>query len=406
MANTGQFAKVIVTAAGKDMIAKSQGGQILHFTRVSLGDGLVAPGEDPVNYTSVKNERLSVPIAKYNNLNNGQFEIQFRVSNQNVTEGFWHREIGVMAKIDNGTEELYAYTTAGNTASYIYDKTAPVDERVVNVTFVIGNALNLDVVIDNSIIYLTKKDYEQSMREHENNPEAHGNAMQTHNEDESAHTDMVGATENLNGKRGMAPAPPKGSQDLPLCGGAVYKVLPIGGGGTGATSAAAARTNLGIDVTYFNPTGSIIAFAGNTLPDGYLLCDGSKVSRTTYKKLFDVIGTTYGAGDGKTTFTLPNLIDRFLEGSSAAGSYREAGLPNIEAFYDDNIGYANADKAGWHGAVYLGNLADSNITTDRVSDGLEYCHTWKFDASKSNPVYGKSNTVQPAALSCKFCIKY
>ena len=244
MANTGQFAKVIVTAAGKDMIAKSQGGQILHFTRVSLGDGLVAPGEDPVNYTSVKNERLSVPIAKYNNLNNGQFEIQFRVSNQNVTEGFWHREIGIMAKIDNGTEELYAYTTAGNTASYIYDKTAPVDERVVNVTFVIGNALNLDVVIDNSVIYLTKRDYEQSMREHENNPEAHGNAMQTHNEDESAHADMVGATKNLNGKRGMVPAPPKGSQDLPLCGGATYKVLPVEGGGTGANNVAAAVKTL------------------------------------------------------------------------------------------------------------------------------------------------------------------
>lgn len=318
--NTGQFSKVIVTAAGKDMIAKSQGGQTLTFTRVALGDGLILEGEEPVNYTSVKNERLSVPIAKFNNLGNGQFEIQFRITNQDVTTGFWHREIGVMAKIENGAEKLYAYTTAGNAGSYIYDKTTPVDERVVNVTFVVGNALNLDVVIDNSVIYLTKKDYEQSMREHENNPEAHGNAMQTHNEDESAHTDMVGATENLNGKRGMVSAPPKGSQDLPLCGGAVYKVLPIGGGGTGATSAAAARTNLGIDVTYFNPTGSIIAFAGNTLPDGYLLCDGSKVSRTTYKKLFDVIGTTYGAGDGTTTFTLPNLIDRFLEGSSAAES--------------------------------------------------------------------------------------
>uniref|UniRef100_UPI003AB0811C phage tail protein n=1 Tax=Phascolarctobacterium succinatutens TaxID=626940 RepID=UPI003AB0811C len=91
-----------------------------------------------------------------------------------------------------------------------------------------------------------------------------------------------------------------------------------------------------IDTTFFNPTGSIIAFAGNTLPDGYLLCDGSQVSRTTYKKLFDVIGTTYGAGDGKTTFTLPNLIDRFLEGSSAAGKYREAGLPNITGKYGGN----------------------------------------------------------------------
>lgn len=395
--NTGQFSKVIVTAAGKDMIAKSQGGQILHFTRVSLGDGLVAPGEDPVNYTSVKNERLSVPIAKYNNLNNGQFEIQFRVSNQNVTEGFWHREIGVMAKIDNGTEELYAYTTAGNTASYIYDKTAPVDERVVNVTFVIGNALNLDVVIDNSVIYLTKKDYEQSMREHENNPEAHGNAMQTHNEDESAHTDMVGATENLNGKRGMAPAPPKGSQDLPLCGGAVYKVLPIGGGGTGATSAAAARTNLGIDVTYFNPTGSIIAFAGNTLPDGYLLCDGSKVSRTTYKKLFDVISTTYGAGDGKTTFTLPNLIDRFLEGSSAAGKYIAAGLPNFKGTF--NTDYANA----------TGHITAQNIV---VSQGINTAtrqntdDTVTIDLSKASSIYGNSSTVQPSAIAVKMLIKY
>ncbi|WP_276765141.1 phage tail protein, partial [Phascolarctobacterium succinatutens] len=96
-------------------------------------------------------------------------------------------------------------------------------------------------------------------------------------------------------------------------------ILAISEGGTGADNVSSARANLGIDTTYFNPTGSIIAFAGNALPAGYLLCDGSKVSRTTYKKLFDVIGTTYGAGDGTTTFTLPNLIDRFLEGSSAAG---------------------------------------------------------------------------------------
>uniref|UniRef100_UPI003AAE95F3 phage tail protein n=1 Tax=Phascolarctobacterium succinatutens TaxID=626940 RepID=UPI003AAE95F3 len=83
-------------------------------------------------------------------------------------------------------------------------------------------------------------------------------------------------------------------------------------------------------------TGMIFAFAGSTIPSGFLLCDGSKVSRTTYKKLFAAIGTTYGEGDGSTTFTLPNLIDRFLEGSSAAGKYREAGLPNITGKYGGN----------------------------------------------------------------------
>ena len=58
------------------------------------------------------------------------------------------------------------------------------------------------------------------------------------------------------------------------------------------------------------PTGSITMFAGNQAPAGYLLCDGSQVSRTTYANLFTVIGTTYGVGDGETSFNLPNLGGR------------------------------------------------------------------------------------------------
>ena len=52
--------------------------------------------------------------------------------------------------------------------------------------------------------------------------------------------------------------------------------------------------------------GFIAPFAGSTAPAGWLVCDGSAVSRTTYAKLFAVIGTTYGSGDGNTTFNLPN----------------------------------------------------------------------------------------------------
>jgi len=59
------------------------------------------------------------------------------------------------------------------------------------------------------------------------------------------------------------------------------------------------------------PIGSISIYAGSTAPDGYLLCDGSAVSRTTYESLYSVIGTTYGEGDGSTTFNLPSLKDRF-----------------------------------------------------------------------------------------------
>ena len=59
------------------------------------------------------------------------------------------------------------------------------------------------------------------------------------------------------------------------------------------------------------PVGSIIPYAGTTIPAGYLLCDGSAISRTTYSALFASIGTTYGAGDGNSTFNLPTENDCF-----------------------------------------------------------------------------------------------
>lgn len=63
------------------------------------------------------------------------------------------------------------------------------------------------------------------------------------------------------------------------------------------------------------PTGQITAFGSLTIPAGWLVCDGTAVDRTVYAALFTVIGTTYGAGDGSTTFNLPNLQDRFPMGA-------------------------------------------------------------------------------------------
>lgn len=62
------------------------------------------------------------------------------------------------------------------------------------------------------------------------------------------------------------------------------------------------------------PTGSVISFAGQTAPEGWLLCQGQAVSRTTYAQLFAVIGTTFGSGDGSTTFNLPDLRGRVAVG--------------------------------------------------------------------------------------------
>ena len=65
------------------------------------------------------------------------------------------------------------------------------------------------------------------------------------------------------------------------------------------------------------PVGCVIPFAGAVAPDGWLLCQGQAVSRTTYAQLFSVIGTTYGSGDGSTTFNLPDMRGRVAVGSDA-----------------------------------------------------------------------------------------
>ena len=62
--------------------------------------------------------------------------------------------------------------------------------------------------------------------------------------------------------------------------------------------------------------GSIYMFAGSTAPAKFLVCDGSAVSRSTYSDLFDIVGTVYGAGDGSSTFNLPDLSGRVAVGAS------------------------------------------------------------------------------------------
>lgn len=63
---------------------------------------------------------------------------------------------------------------------------------------------------------------------------------------------------------------------------------------------------------WYAPPGAVIPYAGTSLPNGWLWCGGNLVSRTQYPALFAAIGTTYGAGDGKTTFALPNLMGRVV----------------------------------------------------------------------------------------------
>ena len=150
--------------------------------------------------------------------------------------------------------------------------------------------------------------------------------------------------------------------------------------------------------------GSITLFAGSSIPTGYLLCDGSALSREVYAELFSAIGTAWGEGDGSTTFNLPDLTDKTVWGGDAdsIGGYKEAGLPNI---------------TGQLRALHLQSATDTTISGAFSFNGfggnyMQYASEGSreaavnFNAAWSNGIYGKTTTVQPPAAVMQFCIKY
>ncbi len=145
------------------------------------------------------------------------------------------------------------------------------------------------------------------------------------------------------------------------------------------------------------PIGTVAWFAMPVPPAGYLKCNGAAVGRETCPELFAAIGITFGAGDGETTFNLPNLIGRFTEGSATPGTVKEAGLPNLVG-YSDTVGFSDTrfEPTGCFYPAEEWNAGTFNIVEKTGTAGANVV---RFDASHGNPTYGKSDTVQPPALT-------
>lgn len=179
---------------------------------------------------------------------------------------------------------------------------------------------------------------------------------------------------------------------------------------TQAATASAVKTAYDKAVDAADAVSSIQAFEVGELRvsfadslEGCLLCDGSKVSRTTYSALFSVIGTTFGAGNGSTTFTLPNYVGRTIQGASSGtvGTSVQAGLPNVSGqFWAYVVGWGNANGNG----PFYNAGAGPEQGTNGGAGGT--CCKWGFDMSRVNRIYGKSTTVQPPAIVANIFIKY
>ena len=159
------------------------------------------------------------------------------------------------------------------------------------------------------------------------------------------------------------------------------------------------------------PIGTVLAYAGNEAPRGYLLANGASYKVADYPNLYAVIGNTYG-GDS-TNFNVPNLVDKFIQGSTTSGTEKEAGLPNITG----EVGYLNAiDKGNYYEGINnkdgcfassrnIRTYPEATRTAKGEADEIGETGIINFNASNSNSIYGNSNTVQPPALTMVYIIK-
>lgn len=93
------------------------------------------------------------------------------------------------------------------------------------------------------------------------------------------------------------------------------------------------------------PAGGILPYAGSTSPEGWEYCDGGELSRTEYANLFSAIGTTWGAGDGSTTFNKPDLRGAFVRGD---GTHESETKSNGSNFVGPSLGSFENDKMPGH----------------------------------------------------------
>lgn len=138
--------------------------------------------------------------------------------------------------------------------------------------------------------------------------------------------------------------------------------------------------------------GTVAHFAGSTAPAGWLKCNGAAVSRTAYAALFAAIGTTYGVGDGATTFNLPELRGEFLRGLDDG-----RGIDTGRA-----IGSAQADQFASHAHRY--NLAANAVTGPSNTAALTDWESAGTVGGNVEPLGG--NETRPRNVAMLACIKF
>ena len=181
------------------------------------------------------------------------------------------------------------------------------------------------------------------------------------------------------------------------------------------TTRAVTPASLASAAALFVPPGAVLPFAMNVVPSGWLAANGAAVSRTLYPALFASIGTLYGAGDGSTTFALPDLRGYFVRGQgtnadgTAAGTF---GTKQTDSFSSHGHS-ASSDIQGSHVHSYKDKYISGGFNQTASSGGAQYAAT---ETKNTEPGGSHSHTItvnaeggtetRPKNIAMLYCIKF
>ena len=166
------------------------------------------------------------------------------------------------------------------------------------------------------------------------------------------------------------------------------------------------------DINNLVPSGTVVYFLGTTAPTGWLKANGAAVSRTTYARLFAVIGTTYGAGDGSTTFNLPDLRGEFIRGFDDGRNIdkgRAFGSHQDDAFqgHARNLKRSQSD-ARMHGLNYFQNREVNDSAHSPAPAAVGAGDNWLTHDYLPHLTYGTPRVAaetRPRNIALLACIK-
>lgn len=384
-----EFSKVVITDNGRTLLAKIISGSSdnVEFTKISTSSYIYTDDEQLKSLTELSEIKQTSLISKVTLKDEVAIKVEVAFNNTNLTEGYYMRALGLYAIDPDVGEILYAVTreTSGNCYMPAYNN-ATVSGAYIQLVTTVGNAENVSLEVDQAAVATI------------------GDIQDLQNQ-LNAETTKINTNTTQIATLKTTTAPKNHASSATTYG--VASTTKYGHVKYGKDSLTACRG----DDERLVPVATVLAYTSNrtAYPTGYLLCRGQAVSRTTYSKLFENLGTRYGSGDGSTTFNLPDLQTRvpvgFKSGDSDFGTLGKSGgeaTQTLRAMVGNPNGMINQlsfeEVSAPPGHTFTGRRYENLTVANGANTASNAAKVWRTDGAEPT-------TIQPY-VTMDYIIKY